>query len=215
MDSWAIVVAAGRGSRYGSRKQYVELAGRPLVEWTLEAARKVCSGVVLVVPADRVKGGSWDADQVVAGGETRSESVRAGLAAVPSLAEVVVVHDAARPLASERIWREVIAAVAAGADAAIPAIAVTDTVKRKGPQGRLETLKRDQLVAVQTPQAFRLAALRRAHAGGEEATDDAALVERAGGRVALVEGSTTNLKITSPSDLVVAKAYLDSKADIK
>ena len=215
MNSWAIVVAAGSGTRYGSRKQYVELAGRPLVEWALEAARKACSGVVLVVPADSIEGGSWGADKVAAGGETRSESVRAGLAALPSSAEIVVVHDAARPLASERIWRDVIAAVDAGADAAIPAIAVTDTVKRKGPHGRLETLERDQLVAVQTPQAFAAAALRRAHADGEEATDDAALVERGGGRVALVEGSTTNLKITSPSDLVVARAYLDNKADIK
>lgn len=207
-------MAGGSGTRYGSRKQYVELAGRPLVDWAVEAAGKACIGVVLVVPADSVSGPSWGADKVVAGGETRSGSVRAGLAAVPLTAEIVVVHDAARPLASERIWRDVIAAVAAGADAAIPAVAVTDTVKRKGPQGRLETLERDQLVAVQTPQAFAAAALRRAHAGGEEATDDAALVERNGGRVALVEGSVANVKVTSPLDLVVAGAYLDSKADL-
>jgi 2-C-methyl-D-erythritol 4-phosphate cytidylyltransferase len=118
----------------------------------------------------------------------------------------VAVHDAARPLARLPLWKAVLEAVAAGADGAVPAAPVTDTVKQVGPDGQLVTLDRTQLVAVQTPQAFRAAVLRRAHRSGADASDDAALVEAAGGRVVLVDGPTDNLKVTSPTDLVVAAA---------
>jgi 2-C-methyl-D-erythritol 4-phosphate cytidylyltransferase len=121
---------------------------------------------------------------------------------------VIVVHDAARPLATAELFASVVAAVEEGADAAIPAVAVTDTIKRVGSGGALETLDRTTLVAVQTPQAFRAEALRAAHRGEEDATDDAALVERNGGRVVLVAGMSTNIKITEPADLVVAEALL-------
>lgn len=215
VKAWAIVVAGGSGSRFGSAKQYAELAGRPLVAWALDGARSHCEAVVLVVPAVDATAGAprWDADVVVSGGSSRSASVRAGLAAVPAGVEAVVVHDAARPLAGEAIWRAVLGAVQAGADAAIPTVAVTDTVKVVHADGTLSTLDRNRLVAVQTPQAFRADVLRRAHAGGADATDDAALVEAIGGRVVTVAGSPTNVKVTEPSDLVVAAALFGQGAD--
>lgn len=212
MSSWAIVVAAGRGQRFGSAKQYAELAGRPLVAWSVDAARAWCDGVVLVLPPPDAGAGArvWEADAVVGGGATRSASVRAGLGAVPASAEVIAVHDAARPLAPATVWEAVLAAVAAGADGAIPAVAVTDTVKQVQPDGRLVTLDRSRLLAVQTPQAFRARALRQAHAGGAEATDDAALVEAGGGRVVTVAGSAANIKVTGPVDLAMAATLVEA-----
>jgi 2-C-methyl-D-erythritol 4-phosphate cytidylyltransferase len=204
VEVWAVIVAGGAGSRFGAPKQFSDLAGRPIVDWSLETARQACAGVVLVVPPEDAA--DWDADQIVTGGASRSQSVRAGLAAVPPSATIVAVHDAARPLARAALWKAVIDAVEAGADAAVPAVPVTDTVKEVGPDGRLVTLDRDRLVAVQTPQAFRAEVLQRAHQAGLEATDDAALVEAAGGRVVLVEGQPDNLKITVPADLIVAEA---------
>jgi 2-C-methyl-D-erythritol 4-phosphate cytidylyltransferase len=210
---WAVVVAGGTGTRFGAPKQFVDLAGRPVLAWSLEVARQVCAGVVAVVPAGWTDGeGSWDADSVVPGGASRSDSVRAGLDAVPAEAEIVAVHDAARPLARPELWRAVIAAVAGGADAAIPATPVTDTVKEVGPDGHLATLDRSRLVAVQTPQAFRATVLRRVHASRPDATDDAALVELMGGRVVLIDGPADNLKVTSPSDLVVARALVEARS---
>jgi 2-C-methyl-D-erythritol 4-phosphate cytidylyltransferase len=200
-------VAAGRGTRFGAPKQFADLAGRPVLDWSLDTARRACGGVVVVLPEDAPR--SWDADAVVTGGASRSESVRAGLAAVPARATVIAVHDAARPLAPLGLWQAVIGAVHAGADAAIPAAAVTDTVKEVGPGGHLVTLDRSRLVAVQTPQAFRASLLKEVHRSGAEATDDAALVEAAGGRVELVDAPAHNLKITSPLDLLVAAALLE------
>lgn len=197
MTVWAVVVAAGTGTRFGGPKQYEELDGRRVLDWSLEAARAACDGVVLVVPPGR-EGDDERADTVVAGGATRSESVRAGVAAVPADAEVIVVHDAARPAASPALFDAVVAAVRAGADAAVPGLPVVDTVKRVDDGVVVETLDRSTLVAVQTPQAFRAAVLRAARG---EATDDAALVEAAGGRVVVVPGEVSNLKITSPDDL--------------
>lgn len=214
MEAWAVVVAAGSGTRFGAPKQFADLAGRSVLEWSLDTARRACAGLVLVVPPDRAADPdpAWKVDEVVAGGETRSESVRAGLAALPPGAAVVVVHDAARPLAPLELWSAVIAAVASGADAAIPAAAVTDTVKEVGPGGHLVTLDRSRLVAVQTPQAFRAEVIKQVHAGRGEATDDAALVEAAGGRVQLVPAPAHNLKITSPVDLRIAAALLEHRA---
>lgn len=210
MEAWAVVVAGGSGTRFGGPKQFADLGGRSLIDRSVEGARQACSGVVLVVPGERLADPDpgWKADVLVAGGSTRSESVRAGLAAVPPTVEVVAVHDAARPLARPELWRAVIGAVRAGADAAIPAAPVTDTVKEVGPDGQLVTLDRSRLVAVQTPQAFRAEILKKVHAGGGEATDDAALVEAAGGRVQLVVGPRDNIKITSPDDLLIAAALL-------
>jgi 2-C-methyl-D-erythritol 4-phosphate cytidylyltransferase len=213
MNAWAVVVAAGSGSRFGGAKQFAELAGRPVLDWSLETARSACSGLVLVLPADRIAGASrWGADGVVAGGATRSASVRAGLEIVPEDATVIAVHDAARPLAPLSLWLEVIDAVRGGADAAVPSIPVSDTVKQIGSDGRLVTLDRSALVAVQTPQAFRAEVLRAVHLTGADASDDAALVEAAGGKVVLVPAPALNLKITSPLDLVLAEALVGVRA---
>lgn len=204
---WAIVVAAGRGERFGGPKQRQLIGGRSVVERSVETACGACDGVVVVLPPgdDRTVAG---ADVIVAGGATRSASVRAGLAAVPPGADVIVVHDAARPLATAPLWRAAIDAVRAGADAALCAVPVTDTVKRVHDGRVVATLDRAELVAVQTPQAFRASALRAAHRGGADATDDGALVEAAGGRVVVVPGSIANIKLTHRHDVLVAEALL-------
>lgn len=209
-EVWAVVVAAGSGSRFGGRKQFAVLAGRTVLEWSLAAAHAACTGVVLVVPAEQVPTCVGMATAVVPGGATRAQSVRAGLAAVPTSADVIVVHDAARPLSSPGTWAAVVDAVLAGADGAIPCVPVADTIKQLDHQGRLVTLDRSRLLAAQTPQAFRASSLRRAHAGGTEATDDAGLVEGCGGRVVSVPGDARNLKITDRLDLSVAERLLTS-----
>ena len=198
---WAVVVAAGSGDRYGAAKQYERLVGRRVLDWSLAAARASAAGVVLVVPAERAFEPE-EADAVVAGGDTRSISVRAGLAAVPADAEVIVIHDAARPAATRALFSAVIRAVNDGADAAIPGLPVVDTLKRVRDGVVVETIDRRGLWSVQTPQAFRASVLRVAHAGGGEATDDAVLVEEHGGRVVVVPGEPTNIKLTSPDDLM-------------
>jgi 2-C-methyl-D-erythritol 4-phosphate cytidylyltransferase len=144
------------------------------------------------------------------GGATRSESVRAGLALVPDDVDVVVVHDAARPLATRALYAAVLAPIRDGADAAIPAIPVVDTVKRVDDGRVVATVPRSDLVLVQTPQAFRVARLRAAHATGGDDTDDAALVEAVGGTVVVVPGEPRNLKLTVAADLELAQALLDT-----
>lgn len=203
-----MVVAAGSSERFGRPKQYEQLGRRRVLDWSLDVARAACDGVVLVVAPGMSAQPEPGADVVVAGGATRSASVRCGLAAVPSEAEVVVVHDAARPLAALDLFKAVVEAVRAGADGAVCAIPVADTVKRVEDSRVVETLDRAGLWAVQTPQAFAAAALRGAHGPATEATDDAALVEAAGGTVLVVEGDPRNLKLTGPIDLDVAEALV-------
>jgi 2-C-methyl-D-erythritol 4-phosphate cytidylyltransferase len=205
--SAAIVVAAGGGHRFGAPKQFSALAGSRLVDRAVAAAGAACDEVVVVLPP----GVDWDGPPVAAavpGGERRADSVRAGLAAVPDGCDVVVVHDAARPLAPPSLFTDVIAAVRGGADGAVPAVPLSDTVKRVEGGRVVDTPPRDALVAVQTPQAFRADALRAAHASGGHATDDAALVEAAGGTVVVVPGDPANLKVTASGDLRVAEALL-------
>ena len=208
VETWAIVVAAGGGSRFGAAKQFARLGGVTVLDRAVGVARESCDGVVVVLPPGR----DWNAPDGVrtaTGGETRSASVRAGLACVPEAADVVVVHDAARPLASRGLFARVIAAVRAGADAAIPGVPVTDTVKRVVDRRVVETVPRDDLVTVQTPQAFRRAALQAAHAGDGVDTDDAALVESAGGTVVIVDGEPRNFKLTIIDDLELAQALIE------
>jgi 2-C-methyl-D-erythritol 4-phosphate cytidylyltransferase len=207
MQTWAIVVAAGGGSRFGGAKQFAPLGEATVLDRALCVARDACGGVVVVV----AEGAEWrppEGVEATVGGATRSDSVRAGLAHVPERAEVVVVHDAARPLASRSLFARVIEAIRDGADAAVPALPVVDTLKRVREQHVIETVARDGLVAVQTPQAFRASALRAAHASAGVDTDDAALVEAAGGRVVIVEGEARNLKITRGEDLELARELL-------
>jgi 2-C-methyl-D-erythritol 4-phosphate cytidylyltransferase len=206
---WAIVVAAGSGARFGGTKQFAHLGGATVLDRAVGVARESCDGVVVVL----ARGAPWQApDGVTAtpGGATRSDSVRAGLALVPNEVDVVVVHDAARPLASRRLFAAVIDAVTAGADAAVPALAVVDTLKRvDDAHVIIETVPRAGLVAVQTPQAFRAEVLRAAHDNEAVDTDDAALVEAAGGTVVVVPGERRNLKLTLPDDLELAQAIVE------
>jgi 2-C-methyl-D-erythritol 4-phosphate cytidylyltransferase len=209
----AVVVAAGRGERFGGPKQLRSLGDRRIVDHAVAGARATCDTVVLVVPPDA--GWSVEGVRSVAGGDSRSASVRAGLAVLPPEIEIVVVHDAARPLADTAMFDRVVAAVRAGADGAVPGVPVADTVKRVDSAGVVvETIPRDELMIVQTPQAFRADVLRAAHAAGPEATDDAAVVEAAGGRVVVVAGSTDNFKITEAADLDRASEVLARRSAV-
>jgi 2-C-methyl-D-erythritol 4-phosphate cytidylyltransferase len=206
------VVAGGSGRRFGGPKQFLQLAGKPVAAWSVAAARTVSDGVVLVIP-DRVGEVDGDAtlgaDRVVAGGESRADSVRAGLAAVPDEAEVVIVHDAARPLADSSLFAAVVDAVRrGGAACAIPVLPVSDTLKRTAGAVVVSTLDRRGVVTVQTPQAFTASVLREAHRNAGESTDDAGLVELMGVPVHTVPGDPRNLKITRPEDLHLAEALL-------
>lgn len=199
---WSIVVAAGSGNRFGGLKQFESLAGRRVVDRAVDSAARCSAGVVVVVPS---AGPDDEGDAIrVVGGPSRSASVRAGLAAVPAEASIIIIHDGARPLASQDLFDRCIAAVADGADAALPAVASTDTLRMRDGS----PLDRDQVVSVQTPQVFRAAMLRAAHRSLPEATDDASLVAAQGGTVVFVEGERANLKITEPADMVVAAALL-------
>jgi len=204
---WVVVVAAGSGQRFGGAKQYATVAGRRVVDWSIDAARSVADGVVLVVSAESGQDPEPAVDVVVVGGSTRSESVRAGLAVVPADAAVVLVHDAARPAASHGVFRAVVDAVLAGADAAVPVVPVVDSIC----DTRGDAVDREDLRVVQTPQGFAADALRRVHASRPEATDDASLVVAAGGRLRLVQGERWNLKVTEPDDLLVAATVLEQR----
>jgi 2-C-methyl-D-erythritol 4-phosphate cytidylyltransferase len=214
-------VAAGRGERLGAElpKALVEVAGQPLVHWSIDALAGVeqIDEIVLALPAGTPAPPGVTA---VDGGAVRSDSVRRALAAsTPAGAgEVVVVHDAARPLVTVELIERVIAALTGdeSLDAAIAAAPVTDTVKRVDGAGVVEqTLDRSVLWAVQTPQVFRRAALERALEVPDEvlaeATDDAWLIERLGGRVAVVTSEAQNLKVTTPLDLMLAGMLLEQR----
>lgn len=205
---WTIVVAGGSGQRFGGLKQYETVGSQRVLDWSVAAARAAGEGVVIVVPAaDAAREGG------VAGGASRSESVRNGLAHVPAEATIVCVHDGARPFAGADVFARVVDAVAQGADGAIPGVPVTDTIKQIAADGLVvHTPPRAELMAVQTPQAFRASVLRAAHASGAEATDDAALVEAAGGRVVVVAGDVVNRKITDPDDLRWARERVEPAA---
>jgi 2-C-methyl-D-erythritol 4-phosphate cytidylyltransferase len=215
----ALIVAAGSGERLGAGvpKAYVELAGRPLLQWSLEAltAAPAVEHLVVALPS----GAEAPAGTIgVAGGSCRSESVARALEAAPA-AETVLVQDAARPLLTAALAERVIAALIGDerADGAIAAAPVTDTIKRAGREGGevRETLDRGELWAVQTPQVFRRGALERAlEVDGETlaaATDDAWLIERAGGRVIVVPSPAENIKVTTPFDLRVAELLLGDR----
>jgi len=205
-DTWAIVVAAGSGRRFGAAKQYERLGDRRVIDWSLATARAATDGVVAVVAPGAPD--EPDAARTVTGADTRSGSVRAGLAAVPDSADVIVVHDAARPLASADLFAAVIGAVRDGADAALPGVPVTDTLRHRDGS----PVDRDELVAVQTPQAFAAERLRAVHGPEPESTDDASLIEAAGGRVVVLPGEPANRKITEPDDLVAAAALLGARS---
>lgn len=210
----ALLVAAGSGERLGAGrpKALVEVAGRPMLEWSLQALRDAgIAEVIVALPAGTLVA-LPDGVRAVAGGATRSQSVRNALAAAGARAGAVVVHDAARPLVAPELFAQTLAALQ-DAECAIVAARVTDTIKQAGADRAVAaTLDRSLLWAVQTPQAFRRDALERALAVDEatlaRATDDAWLIERDGGRVRIVESAAANFKITTPHDLRLAELLL-------
>ena len=220
MSVWAILAAAGRGDRLGldRPKAFAPLNERPLIAESLERldASDWIEGIVVAAPPDWEEPCILVAEEVAAGkvaetvtgGETRSESVRNALAQVPEQAAVVLVHDAARPLVTEEVIERVVTALEEGWDGAVPSLPVSDTVKRVEGEAVAETIDREGLVIVQTPQAFVAGIFRRAVESGGEAGDCAALVEAAGGRVRAVPGDPRLLKITGPSDLELVESWL-------
>lgn len=191
-------------------KAFVRCAGRELWEWSADALREACDVLVFAVPAGYETEGANAGGGRVQGGASRSESVRNALEAAPD-ADIAVIHDAARPLVTPELIRACVAQVQAGWDGAIAATPVTDTIKQADAEGRVtRTLDRSALWSIQTPQAFRVGALRHALETGDlaAATDDAALVEAAGGSVRIVEAPADNFKVTWPSDLKRAEALL-------
>ena len=225
MVAGAVVVAAGRGDRFGAPDKVLRpLAGRPLLAHVLdaiEAATSVRDLVVVVAPHTRsavealIAGGSWTKPRaVVLGGAERQDSVANGVAATRADVPVVVVHDAARPLAGPDLFDRCVA-TAAVRGAAIAAVPVTDTIKRVRGDLVRETVPRDELWAAQTPQAFRrdllVASLADPRASGATFTDEAGLLESLGHPVAIVAGDPFNLKVTVAGDLAIADAILRSR----
>jgi len=196
-----IVVAAGSGSRFGAMKQHTELDGVPIWQWARRAL--LDGGVDDVVIVGPVAGG-------IPGGERRRDSVAAGLMGLPEGADFVLVHDAARPLAGPELVGRVIDRLVHGdVDGVVPVVPIRDTLKEVAGSVVVRTIDRSNLVAVQTPQGFRVSALIRAHASFEgDATDDASMVEGVGGSIVWVAGDPGNLKLTYPEDLQVMEALL-------
>ena len=215
----AIIAAGGRGERAagGVPKQFRLLAGRPFLSWSIDALRTAgCDPIVVVVPSEHlgaIAGELGEADVILtAGGESRQASVASGLDEVASSA--VVIHDGARPLLTPADVERVLEPLDRH-DGAITGMPMDETLKRAEEGRVIETVDRAGLWRVQTPQAFRTSVLRSAHESalrdGFEGTDDAALVERAGGSVVLVTGSRLNLKVTYPEDFALAEALLGSR----
>ena len=220
MSVWAVLVAAGRGERLGDDrpKAFARLGELPLLAEPLRRLDE--SGwideLVVVVPegweepaillAEEL--GASKVSACVTGGETRTASVRAGVAEIPDEADVILVHDAARPLVTDDVIARVIGALAEGFDGAVPGLPVQDTVKRVERDVVVETLARDSLVGVQTPQAFVASVLRACVESTEASPDCASLVERGGGRVRVVPGDERLLKVTTKADLERVASWL-------
>jgi 2-C-methyl-D-erythritol 4-phosphate cytidylyltransferase len=213
MSAWAVLVAAGRGERLGDDrpKAFARLGELPLLAEPLRRLDDCewVDAIVVVAPPEWEEPAILCAEEVgaskvsacVTGGETRVESVRVGVAEVPDDAAVVLVHDAARPVLPDDVVPRVLEPLSQGWDGAVPGLPLTDTVKRVQRGAVVETLTRDELWAVQTPQAFVAPVLREALEGADEATDCASLVEARGGRVTVVPGDERLLKVTTRADL--------------
>jgi 2-C-methyl-D-erythritol 4-phosphate cytidylyltransferase len=219
---WAVLAAAGSGERLGGDrpKAFAKLGGRVLLAEPLERLERSgwVDAVVIVAPAGWEEPSILLAEELsagkvsacVPGGATRVESVRAGVSEVPEEAAVILVHDAARPFLTEDVIERVLTVLGEGWEGAVPGLRVADTIKRTGADGAVvETLDRDGLVAVQTPQAFVASALRRAIEGStQDVTDCSALVEASGGRVRVVEGDHRLVKVTTSADLELVERLL-------
>jgi len=214
----AIIAAGGRGLRFGSAqpKQLLSLGGRSILERSVDAFRDcdVIDDVVVALPPDLAESppasllAGGKRVEIVAGGVRRQDSVAHAFARVVDRADIVVIHDAARPFVTDETIRRTVAA-AAKSGAAIAAMPALDTVKRAGMNGVVTaTLPREEIYLAQTPQAFRTSVLKEALALGSDATDEAMLAEQAGHSVQIVEGDPRNLKITTPADLEMAERLL-------
>jgi len=221
LSAWAVLAAAGRGDRLGSDrpKAFARLGGRPLLAESLERLESSdwIDSIVIAAPPEWEEPCILVAEEiaatkvssVVTGGETRSESVRLALEEVAEDAAVVLVHDAARPLLPEEVIKRLLPPLAEGWDGVVPALPVSDTIKRVDRDRVVQTVPRGELVAVQTPQAFVASALREALAGDvSSASDCASLVEARGGRVKVVEGDRRLLKVTDTDDLALVESWL-------
>ena len=226
--TWAVLVAAGRGDRLGGDrpKAFARLGELPMLAEPLRRLDEceAVEAIVVVAPSGWEEPAILLAEEIgaskvsacVPGGDTRTASVRAGLAEVPPDAAVVLVHDAARPLLPPDLVRRLLDALAEGFDGAVPGLPVADTVKRVRDGVVLETPAREELVAVQTPQAFAAAAIRGAFEPSNnllQATDCASLVEAAGGRVAVVPGDERLAKVTTPADLERVAVWLAAESN--
>jgi len=213
----AIIAAAGSGERFGAAipKALIQLGDRTLLEHAVAAISAVADQIVVTAPAgyeDQIKKLVGDDVSVVTGGATRSESVRAGLAAINN-ADFVLVHDAARALASVELAKRVVASLHTGALAVVPVLPVVDTLQEVSADGKvLAAIDRTPLRRVQTPQGFTYSVLQEVHQGAQDATDDSTLALNAGHGVATVVGEERALKITTPSDLATALTFLGSAA---
>jgi 2-C-methyl-D-erythritol 4-phosphate cytidylyltransferase len=217
---WAVLVAAGRGERLGEDrpKAFVRLGELPLLAEPLRRLDESewIDSVVVVAPPEWEEPAILLAEEIgaskvsacVTGGETRTESVRAGVAEVPEEAAAILVHDAARPLLPPELVPRLLAKLGEGFDGVVPGLPLRDTVKRVDGDAVVETLSRDRIVGVQTPQAFVAPVLRAALGRREEGTDCASLVEAAGGRVAVIDGDERLLKVTTRADLELVASWL-------
>jgi 2-C-methyl-D-erythritol 4-phosphate cytidylyltransferase len=203
-ETWALVLASGSGERFGSQKHVALLAGQRLVDRAVETAWAVCDRVVVAVAT----GEQWEGDQrclVVSGGESRLESSKAALAAVPSKAGRVLIHDAAHPLASVALARRVLESLGEGIDAVVPVYPLADALVRVEGERVTASVSKEGLMSLQMPQAFRPKVLQAAHALCTPATDDGSLVIALGFAVQSVPGEATNLHIATREDLAVAE----------
>lgn len=201
---WAIVLAGGRAARFGRLKQFEPLGGMRLVDHTVAAARRTCDRVALVLP----DGVPWDGapvDALAVGGDHQSESMRAALAVVPADASVVVATDPAHPLAPDRIYTDVVAAVRAGADGAVPVVPLLEVVQRVVDGRVVETLPKDDAVITQAPHAFRADVLRAAHADRPRPAENSGLLVSLGHRVVTVRGDPANLHVATAEDLAAVR----------
>jgi 2-C-methyl-D-erythritol 4-phosphate cytidylyltransferase len=205
--TWAIVLAAGTAQRFGGGKQWAQLGCERLVDRSVATAAASCDEVVVVVPP----GTEWDGAPVaaaVAGGAVRAASVRAGLAVVPEWVDIVVVHDAAHPLASRALFDAVVHEVAHGADAAVPVLPASETVVEVRRGALVSLPSTEPLALAQMPHAFDARVLRAAHGDEPESRDDASLLVERGAHVVAVPGETTNVHVTTPAELEMAERML-------
>mgnify|MGYP001824942058 CR=1 FL=1 len=216
----AVIVAGGKGERFGNDipKQFLNLHSKPVLSWSIEAFFPLVKDLVVVLPEDQVdhwlnlSGSSIEnIDYIITnGGRTRSESVLNGLNALPQSGDsLIAIHDAARPLITQNMIRDLFRSCEEHGNA-VPVTKMRDSLRSIGDKGASKPLDRDRIVAVQTPQIFTGADLRKAYADHSQNsfTDDAGLVESAGMKVHLVNGDPWNIKLTYPDDLIVAESLI-------